>query len=476
MELCQYCIETILESKESWDYHKCDVCVQHDEDASQRSANSTATAHETAAQKTAAAAAPEGRCLFCSTLREDVETLAPDLRPLAEYRWTIRSLSRIRESLETVVVTFHPVPPPSASTAPAPKGALAPTDLPTRTFYFFPEADLGPLPTPSQLGGTTDPAKNGGTQIKSWLTTCNETHTGCMKRRKAKSGSKPFVPTRLLDIRGAPGAPMRVVETTKTEVRSPYATLSHCWGPREFVRLLRTTEKQFVHEEGVPWDWLTKNFQQAVEVARVLEIEYIWIDSLCIVQGDNGDFAAEGALMHQVYRNSYCNIAIVDSEDEKGGLYRKRNPEDVAPVRYQPPPRGNSAMFGSKTWRVLRSDLYESELLKTKLYGRGWVFQGKSLTLYEVYRLLISAKNVCWRREVYNSHTGKCFGTVRLSARANRCLQAYHRPWTVLHGWIAIGVAVCRSPKMKWDLRPDQTMNHSSSFGSRLYAGTLTVN
>jgi hypothetical protein len=81
-------------------------------------------------------------CLFCSTLRDDVRTNTPHLKDHTKptHRWTIRSLSRISESLETVVVTFHPLsnlPPASDSTG---KG----TKLPTRTFYFFPEEALRP--------------------------------------------------------------------------------------------------------------------------------------------------------------------------------------------------------------------------------------------------------------------------------------------------------------------------------------------
>jgi hypothetical protein len=170
---------------------------------------------------------------------------------------------------------------------------------------------------------------------------------------------------------------MKVIETARTAVRSPYATLSHCWGLGTFVRLLPETKKPYIEGEGVPWQMLTKNFQEAIEVARFLGIEYIWIDSLCIIQGPEGDFTTEGGLMHQVYRNSYINIAIVDSADSTGGVFRERDPGDVAPVMYQPKSEDKSTMFGSKAWRVVAGDTYENELLNTKLYVRGWVFQGK---------------------------------------------------------------------------------------------------
>lgn len=118
MKLCQYCIANVLESKVSWDYHN------HSYDALTPS--------------------PKYRCLFCSTLRKDIKRVAPWLKEsdYAEswpvYRWSIRSLARVRESLETVVVTFRYVPPKKR---PDRMGSKEEEDieLPTRTFFLFPD-------------------------------------------------------------------------------------------------------------------------------------------------------------------------------------------------------------------------------------------------------------------------------------------------------------------------------------------------
>ena len=352
MRLCEYCIENILKNTESWGYHRCYACLRE---------GSEWTVHDVEKNE---------RCLFCWTLRHDVETLEPELKEHSGpvYRWSIRSLSRIRESLETVIVAFRQIPKANED-----GGIGEEILLPERTFYFFPEDAIAPLPSLEQLGTSTNPGENSDHQIKEWIETCNTTHTGCMKRRKAMTSSPRFVPTRLLDISGPPESPMKIVETAKTLVRGPYASLSHCWGLEKFVELVPETYKQFVEENGVPWHKLTKNFQEAIEVARFLDIEYVWIDSLCIIQGPKGDFPSEASKMHQVYRNSYCNIAVVDSADGNGGLFRERDPDDITPVRYQ---AEKSAMFGSKAWAAVPGDLWDRELLRTKLYVRGWVFQG----------------------------------------------------------------------------------------------------
>lgn len=372
MKVCAYCVENVLESGESWDYHRCYACLKKSSEWS-ASLIERSTASDTATGAVAGSDKKE-RCLFCRTLREDIETIAPALKnnngPI--YRWNIRSLAKIRESLETVVVTFRQVPTKRTMG----DAVVDEIELPDRTFYLFPEDAMVQLPTSEELGPSTDPAKNAGYQIESWLETCNATHKDCMKRRRSRHASSQFVPTRLLDISGSVDskAPIKIIETASTPVRGPYATLSHCWGLAKFVTLIPETKKLFM-EEGVPWNMLTKNFRQTIKVARRLGIGYIWIDSLCIIQGPQGDFNTEGAKMHQVYRNSYCNIAIVDSADSTGGLFRDRDPEDVAPLRYQA--KVESPMFGSKVWRIVPGDLWDRELLSTKLYGRGWVFQGE---------------------------------------------------------------------------------------------------
>lgn len=190
-----------------------------------------------------------------------------------------------------------------------------------------------------------------------------------MRRRKAIPRTSRFIPTRLLDISGLPESPIRIIETASTSVQGPYCSLSHCWGLLKFteVELHDNNRKQFM-TEGIPWNHFTTNFKHAIEIARFLNVGYIWIDSLCIIQGSKPDWEREASRMHLVYRNSYCNIAIVDSADKNGGAFRERVPANVLPVLYEP--GRDSPMFGSKSWRIVPEDLWNSELLQSFLYAR----------------------------------------------------------------------------------------------------------
>lgn len=65
---------------------------------------------------------------------------------------------------------------------------------------------------------------------------------------------------------------------------APYIALSHCWGTqREYITNIATLEERL---SGLDWNSLPKSFQDVVYLARKLNIQYVWIDSLCIVQDD----------------------------------------------------------------------------------------------------------------------------------------------------------------------------------------------
>ena len=49
-------------------------------------------------------------------------------------------------------------------------------------------------------------------------------------------------------------------------------------------------------------------FQDAIVTTWKLGIQYLWIDSLCIIQDSKDDWEIESAKMGAVYRNAYVTI------------------------------------------------------------------------------------------------------------------------------------------------------------------------
>lgn len=77
--------------------------------------------------------------------------------------------------------------------------------------------------------------------------------------------------------------------------------------------------------KGIVWSDLPKTFQDAIEITRALGFSHIWINSLCIVQDDDYDWALESSKMASIYSNSFLTIAATAAEDARGGCLRYQN-------------------------------------------------------------------------------------------------------------------------------------------------------
>lgn len=301
-------------------------------------------------------------CVFCFAIYQGIYASQGRYeRKWPLYSWIVRSTGRTGRNRGSIAISFKPA---------GNERELALSELREKTFHLFPEADLGYIPAAAALGNSTDPASSGGEQLRKWIQTCDKIHHNCAKN----SAGVDFVPTRLVDLRTEDPNIVRVVDTKALGIRGPYLTLSHAWGTPDFLTL-RPDNKHILMGRGIHMSELRKNFQEAIRVARFIRLKYIWIDSLCIIQGKDGDFSYEGQLMHKVYRYSYCNIAIVDSADSRGGLFRERDPEHIVPAIYR---SDGNANLDEGTLRVLPEDLWSSQLLGSKIYTRAWVFQGES--------------------------------------------------------------------------------------------------
>ncbi|KAH8595893.1 heterokaryon incompatibility protein-domain-containing protein, partial [Bisporella sp. PMI_857] len=99
--------------------------------------------------------------------------------------------------------------------------------------------------------------------------------------------------------------------------RLQYATLTHCWG-RIPMPILATRENLDEMLCRIPFESLTKTFQDAIKIARRLGFQYLWIDTLCILQGDVGDWMSEAVMMGSIYAS--CSLNIVASASPEGSI------------------------------------------------------------------------------------------------------------------------------------------------------------
>jgi hypothetical protein len=154
-------------------------------------------------------------------------------------------------------------------------------------------------------------------QARQWLNECEVNHQCSVYRR-----SRTQLPTRVLDL-GEDASPQDSIKLFETGgVEDIYMTLSHCWGPTQFITTTRDTIKQRI--AGIALSDLPQTFKDAVSLTRKLGIRYLWIDSLCIKQKDKEDWEREAGKMGSVYSQSFLNIAATRSAEGSGGLFKER--------------------------------------------------------------------------------------------------------------------------------------------------------
>jgi hypothetical protein len=100
-----------------------------------------------------------------------------------------------------------------------------------------------------------------------------------------------------------------------------YVALSHRWGTK---RLLATTRANFDKlKDGIDGTSMPKTFKDAVLFARQLDIRYLWIDALCILQDDSEGWLHESQKMGGIFMNVPVTFAIHCAEDDFGGFLDK---------------------------------------------------------------------------------------------------------------------------------------------------------
>ncbi|EAT85373.2 hypothetical protein SNOG_06722 [Parastagonospora nodorum SN15] len=212
---------------------------------------------------------------------------------------------------------------------------------------------------------------------KAWLKDCDDNHTGCQMQITHK------LPTRLIDVGTSQGLVLRLVETRHEIVQDPhYIALSHPWGNTDvyeaFVTLCND-ESNAGHDiarfkKAIPYDDLPKTFQDAVDCTRKLNVRYLWIDSICIIQGPDGDFSDEAKRMEDVYSGAYCVVAASRAGDQRDGFLGAR------------PRRKHVSFQPEKPFYVCQTiDQFNDDVILGSLNQRGWVLQERALARRTIY-------------------------------------------------------------------------------------------
>ncbi|KAL7790949.1 heterokaryon incompatibility protein domain-containing protein [Trichoderma ceciliae] len=144
--------------------------------------------------------------------------------------------------------------------------------------------------------------------LQEWVKDCDEHHSD-----HANLFLKdPELPTRILDVRSG------CLRHSEKGECGRYIALSHRWGINKIFRLEKNNIAELVKDMKI--DRLPKTYQDAIKVTRQLGIQFIWIDSLCIIQDDPDDWEREAKRMEGVFALAYCTLAATSAEDSTAGF------------------------------------------------------------------------------------------------------------------------------------------------------------
>lgn len=214
---------------------------------------------------------------------------------------------------------------------------------------------------------------------KQFIRTCEKTHKRCRKTQPTR------LPKRVLDCGTA--------DATRVYLREPgdekfgrFTALSYVWGGAQ--PLLTTKDNLAVHRNGIELCSIPKTIRDAILVTRELNLRYLWVDALCIVQDSAQDKIEQLARMKEYYREAFCVIAASASSRVADGFinYRIQSSDptaqeeilEVTETRIGVPFVGPAAESGFLTLSSKRPYVYHA--MRDPLATRAWVLQERLLS------------------------------------------------------------------------------------------------
>lgn len=157
------------------------------------------------------------------------------------------------------------------------------------------------------------------TFAKQWLTECHASHVECRPPTPKKG---PFVPEKLLKLTcDNENVHVQLYETSQGE-SIQWCALSYCWGGDQPMKATQKTLEEL--KRGIPVTKLPQTLQDAVTVSRTLEIQFLWVDALCIMQDSEHDMVRELQLVPFIYRYAFVTISASSAKTVQEGFLHDR--------------------------------------------------------------------------------------------------------------------------------------------------------
>ena len=154
-------------------------------------------------------------------------------------------------------------------------------------------------------------------RVLQWIKSCDTMHAECHWNISASSASFSNQNMYLISL-----SRQCLVKANGGE---KYVALSYVWGAGSSQ--FRTTKANltFLQSEGSlcekgTRDHLPGTIQRAMHLTSLLDVDFLWVDCLCIVQDDPVHAASQINSMASIYSNSYLTLCAADGIDAESGL------------------------------------------------------------------------------------------------------------------------------------------------------------
>lgn len=222
--------------------------------------------------------------------------------------------------------------------------------------------------------------KSSISQVSQWLSECMKTHQNCANYSVPQAADNQ--PIRLLDLTPLQHGNRSGIKVIETQAGNTYryACLSHRWdiAVTQHQTTLNNLQDRLTFLELDP---LPANIRDGILIARELDIKYVWIDSICIIQEGDGhaDKNREIAKMGSIYSNAIITIAAVAAKISSEGCFIKDKWSDVCLVVTDS--KNEEYLIGARVLDMKGvADSPASIEEAYPLLKRGWVLQERLLS------------------------------------------------------------------------------------------------
>lgn len=203
--------------------------------------------------------------------------------------------------------------------------------------------------------------------------------------------AREFLPSRLISIEPneeCDNPRLSLQSSRAVPPGSQYVALSYCWG--DYKPACMTT--QFDDKDSIPLEWsdLPRTFQDAARFTLGLGVNFLWIDSICIIQGDSKDWNQEAPKMNAVYKNSYVTLAGLCGYDSRNGLRTSSMKETSSPFVQLRTAQATHVVYSRMChyldWRVMDQASENSRFCcPYPLLTRAWTYQERIVSSRVVF-------------------------------------------------------------------------------------------